>query len=301
MTYLGIDIGGTSVKLGVVDEHFEVLEKVKIPTLADRPSDDIIDDIIKAATPLCETYKPVSVGIGSAGRIDPVNGMVLRAGNLPFQNEPLCEKIGSALSLPCAIDNDANCALVAESAAGACADCRDALILTLGTGVGGAIMIDGKLYSGHNYRAGELGHFIIDRHGEPCECGLHGCFEHYGSATALIRLTKAAAHDAPDSKLAALCKNSVDGKIAFDAADNGCETAKKVLTVYGEHVAMGINSLVKIFMPQCVVLAGGIARSGDKLLSLITPHLLPEADVRISTLRGNAGIIGAAITGQRTL
>lgn len=301
MTYLGIDIGGTSVKLGVIDEHYKVLDKVKIPTLAERPSDDIIKDIIAAATPLCEAYKPVSVGIGSAGRIDPVNGVVIRAGNLPFKNEPLCDKIGTALSLPCAIDNDANCALVAEAATGACADCRDALILTLGTGVGGAIMIDGKLYSGHNYRAGELGHFIIDRHGEPCECGLHGCFEHYGSATALIRLTKAAAKETPDSLLAAKCRNGADGKTAFDAADDGCEVAKKVLCLYGEHVAMGVNSLIKIFMPQCVVLAGGIARSGDKLLALITPHLLPEADVRISTLRGNAGIIGAAITGQQAL
>ncbi len=290
--YLGIDIGGTGVKLGIVDDCYRVLAHTAIPTAADRSSDEIIHDILQAAFPLCEQYHPVAVGIGCAGRIDPVNGVVLRAGHLPFLNEPLVEKIGNALSLPAFIENDANCALLAEAKIGACTDCRDALMVTIGTGIGGAILIDGTIYRAHNFRAGELGHFILDHRGAPCPCGLHGCYEQYASATALVAAAESAAKQHPDSLLAAA---PIDGKHVFAAAKAGCPVASQVLATYGEYVAMGLNSMVKIFMPECIVLAGGIAKAGDDLLSLLSPHLLPEARLRISALGGNAGIIGAAV------
>ncbi|MBR5135215.1 MAG: ROK family protein [Clostridia bacterium] len=290
MSVLGIDIGGTGVKLGIVDDDHRVIEAVSVPT--GDTADGLIADIVRAATPLCQAHHPRAVGIGCAGRIHPPSGTVLRAGNLPFQNEPLAERIGAALSLPVKLENDANCAMLAEMTAGACTDCRDALMVTLGTGVGGAIVIDGKLYSGHNFRAGELGHFVIDRNGPPCVCGLRGCFEHYASATALIKLAAQAVAAHPDSKLAAL--PALNGKTIFETAAAGCPVASEVLAVYGEQLALGLNSFVKIFMPECIVLAGGIANAGDALLALIAPHLLPEANVRISPLRGNAGILGAA-------
>lgn len=291
---LGIDIGGTGVKLGIVDEQYHVRNIVSIPTHADRHADDILSDILAAAKPLCDAYHPTAVGIGSAGRIDPVNGVVLRAGHLPFRNEPLCCKIGGALGLPAFLDNDANCAMLAETVAGACTDCRDALMVTIGTGIGGAIVIDGKIYRAHNFRAGELGHFILDHRGKPCPCGLHGCYEQYASATALITLAKEAVAAAPDSFLAQMSGADLNGKTVFDAAAQNCPTAKAVLSTYGEYVAMGLNSFVKIFMPECIVLAGGIAKAGDALLDILTPHLLPEAVIRLSSLGGNAGIIGAA-------
>ncbi len=293
---LGIDIGGTAVKLGIVDDAHRVIDTRTIPTHADRPVEDILTDIARTAQPLCDTYHPRFVGIGSPGRVDPVRGLVLRAGHLPFDNTPVPAILSKALDLPAAIDNDANCAMLAEHAIGACADKRDALMVTLGTGIGGAILIDSKLYRGFNFRAGELGHFILDHRGKPCPCGLHGCYEQYASASALVSNAEDAAADTPDSVLAQLSKpHGMNGKVIFEAVRQGCPIAKQVLARYGEYVAMGLNSFVKIFMPECIVLAGGITKAGDTLLDVITPHLLPEADLRISTLGGDAGILGAAL------
>ena len=294
--YLGIDIGGTAVKLGVVSADGQVVAQTAIPTKAERPVGEILKDIVDAATPLCETYHPCAVGIGSPGRVDPVRGLVLRAGHLPFDNTPVPAILGEALKLPAFIDNDANCAMIAEHAIGACADVRDALMVTIGTGIGGAIIIDNQLYRGHNFRAGELGHFILDRNGRPCPCGLHGCFEQYASASALCEQATLAVDAAPDSLLAALAaEHGMSGKTVFEAIKKGCPVAADVLACYGEFVAMGLNSFIKIFMPQCIVLAGGITKEGALLLDSITPHLLPEADLRISTLGGDAGILGAAL------
>ncbi len=294
---LGIDIGGTAVKLGVVNEAFQVIERRTIPTCADRTDTAILSDILEAARPLCAQYAPRAVGIGSPGRVDPLRGLVLRAGHLPFDNTPVPAIIGEGLSLPAFIDNDANCAMLAESQAGACRDCRDALMVTIGTGIGGAILINGALYRAHNFRAGELGHFVMDPTGRPCPCGLRGCFEQHASATALCEQAQEAAASAPASLLAALGRNGMSGKVVFDAAAKGCDTAHAVLARYGEYLAMGLNSFVKIFMPECIVLAGGITKAGNALLDTVTPHLLPEADIRLSTLGGDAGILGAALLG----
>lgn len=293
MTYLGIDIGGTTAKLGIVTDDGTILARTAVATAGLQDGAAIVDAILCAATPLVEAHRPAAVGIGSAGRIDVKNGVVLRAGNLPFQNEPLCAKVSAALHLPTFLDNDANCALLAEATCGVCTDCRDALMVTLGTGVGGAILIDGTLYRAHNYRAGEFGHFVFDKDGPPCVCGLRGCFEHYASATALVKAAKAAAEEHPDSRLAAAEPQSA--KAVFDAAEDGCPVAEDVLAAYGETLALGLNSLLKIFMPQCIVLAGGVANAGDALLRRTTPHLLPEAELRLSSFASDAGLIGAAM------
>ena len=292
---LGIDIGGTAVKLGIVDENATLIEFQEIPTLAQRGTEAVVAAILEAAKPLCDGYHPVAVGIGCAGRIHPPSGTVLRAGHLPFKNTPLATMLSEALSLPAVIENDANCAMLAEAKAGACTDCRDALMITIGTGIGGAVWLDGKLYSGHNFRAGEFGHFIFDRHGEPCPCGLHGCFEQYGSATALMKLATTAIAAHPDSLLAKKANGAPNGKVLFAAAKDGCPVASDVLAAYGETLAAGLNSLVKMLMPQCIVLAGGITGAGQALLDVITPHLLPEADIRITALGGHAGLLGAAL------
>jgi len=295
MTRLGIDIGGTTVKFGIVDDTFRILEEAAIPTGADRPTEAVVADIITAARPLIEKYAPVTLGVGSPGSIDSAAGVVLRAGNLPFWNVPLASILEEALGLPTYLENDANCALIAEVAAGVCRGCRDALILTIGTGIGGAILIDGRIYHGHNNLAGELGHFVIQHGGRQCACGMRGCFEQYASATALVRQTEEAISENPGSILAQLGAVGVDGRTVFAAVAQNCPVAEKVLTGYLGYLADGLNSLTYIFQPQMTVLAGGVAKAGDVLTQRLKPLLIPGANVAISTLKGTSGIIGAAM------
>ncbi|HIZ16802.1 MAG TPA: ROK family protein [Firmicutes bacterium] len=293
---IGVDIGGTSIKIGVVDDNFKICEKAAIPTLTEHGSDAIVFDIIDTCKRLAANYPIVGIGIGSAGAIDPVNGMILGAGNLPFKNEPIAARVSKSLGgLPVIIDNDANCALIGEHAAGVCRDFDDVIMLTIGTGIGGAIMIGGKIYRGNNFRAGELGHFTIDIHGEKCECGLYGCYEHYASAKALVKMTLRAAKAAPDSLLANYSKSGLDGKTAFTAAAAGCPIAREVLSEYGRMLSVGINSILKVFRPDIIVLSGSIAREGKTLLDYISPWLLPDAVVKTTLLDGDGGLIGASL------
>ena len=293
---IGVDIGGTSVKIGVVDDNFNICEKTSIPTLTERGSEPIISDIIGVCKGLAEKYLVDGIGIGSAGAIDPVNGIILGAGNLPFKNEPIAARVSKALGgMPVSIDNDANCALIGEHAAGVCRDFDDVIMLTIGTGIGGAIMISGKIYRGNNFRAGELGHFTIDIHGEKCECGLYGCYEHYASAKALIKMTLRAAVAEPDSILADYARNGIDGKTAFAAAAAGCPIANQVLNEYGRMLSVGINSILKVFRPDVIVLSGSIAREGKTLLDYIKPWQLPDAVVKTTLLDGAGGLIGASL------
>ncbi|MBQ8895372.1 MAG: ROK family protein [Clostridia bacterium] len=295
---IGVDIGGTSVKLAAVDENYNVIDKSRFPTGEGCTSDSIVQSIIEHCRPLIEKYEIEAIGIGSAGRIDSVNGIVITAGNLPFRNEPVVEKVQSALGLPTFIDNDGTCALIGEKTAGACKGYNDSVIITIGTGIGGAILIGDRVVRGHNNRAGELGHFVIDRNGIKCECGLHGCFEQYASASALIDTTIAASAAYPNSILSKLCKeNGIEGKTVFDAKELGCPIAIALLDEYGRILADGLNSLIHIFQPEIIAISGGVSRQGEALLDLIRPHLFPECKVVTSSLLGDGGIIGASLLG----
>ena len=191
-----------------------------------------------------------------------------------------------------------NGALIGEKTAGAAAGYADALLLTIGTGIGGAILIGGKVYRGHNNRAGELGHFSMDLNGELCECGLRGCFEMQASATALVELTKKAAAENPSSLLAELSASGVDGTTAFNAARLGCKVAEELLDEYGRRLAMGIDSLAYVFQPQVTVLSGGVSRAGGDLLKYIQPHRVSDNPLAVSPLHGDGGLIGAAVLGS---
>ena len=194
---LGVDIGGTSVKIAAVDSDFNLTEKLRFPTGENCTSEEIMQNLIKHCREFIEKYDIEAIGVGSAGGIDPKNGLVVTAGNLPFRNEPVVKKLRDAFGIPVFIDNDGNCALVGERAAGQCKGCVDALVITLGTGVGGAVVMDSRIMRGRNNRAGEIGHFVIDRNGPECECGLHGCLERYVSATALIESVEKAVSEHP--------------------------------------------------------------------------------------------------------
>ena len=187
---LGVDIGGTSVKIAALDSELKLTEKRRFPTGESCTSEEIMQNLIEHCREFIEKYDVEAIGVGSAGGIDPKKGLVVTAGNLPFRNEPVVQKLHDAFGIPVFIDNDGNCALVGERAVGECKGCVDTLILTLGTGVGGAVIMDNRIMRGRNNRAGELGHFILDRNGVDCECGLRGCFERYASATALIEMTE---------------------------------------------------------------------------------------------------------------
>lgn len=294
---IGVDIGGMSVKIGVVDSEFNLTEKLRFPTGEGCTAEFIIEGIINICRDLMDKYEIESIGIGSPGRVDPQNGIVLAAGNLPFKNEAIAQKVSDALSMPTFVENDGSCALIGELAAGACKGCQNAVIITIGTGIGGAIVMNGHLVHGHKLGAGELGHFVIDRNGEQCTCGLKGCFEQYASATALIEQTEIAISKHPESILAECGKDEVTGKTVFDAAEKGCEVAKAILCEYGQILSDGINSLNHIFQPEMIVVSGGIANQGKALLELVKPYLLPDTEIATTTLNGEGGIIGAALLG----
>ena len=293
---LGIDIGGTSAKVGIVDGDFNVVKSVNAATKG-ISADGIIESIAEAARPLLREYEVASAGIGSPGRVVRETGIVERCGNLPFDNYPVAGNISQALSLPALIDNDANCAIIGERAAGVLKGLQNALIITLGTGIGGAILIHGRVYRGHNNRAGELGHFCMDLNGDECECGLRGCFEMQASATALIKLTAKYASENPGSVLAAGCREKITGRTAFDAARKGCPVAKALLDEYGRRLALGLDSLCYVFQPQMIAVSGGISREGQYLLDYIEPHRVAENPVKTSSLQGEGGLIGAALLG----
>ncbi len=290
---LGIDLGGTAIKFALVDGT-RVMARTQRPTEASGGRKRLLDTLIETSGDLLARYPADGIGVGVAGAVDVADGVVVDSANLPFTDEPLGDELARALHLPVALDNDANCALLGEHLAGAAVGCRDVLLLTLGTGIGGAVMIGGSLYRGHNGRAGELGHFVFDRNGPLCGCGLRGCFEHYASTTALIRLAENAARAHPESLLARLSSPKEEGKTVFDAAVAGCPVARAVLDGYGETLALGIGSLVKGFQPEAVILSGGLACAGRPLLDAVSPHLIPAARVILAAMPVDGALIGAA-------
>ncbi len=297
--FLGIDIGGTKVKLGVVDSEKRItVYDTSVRTRVTAGQDAIVEDIIAAAKKIMEAYPIERVGIGSAGRIDRENGIVITAGNLPFRNLPLAKLVSDALGVPAMLDNDGNCAVIGEYLAGAAAGKKDVVMITVGTGIGGGVICNGRLLVGKNGRAGELGHTVINIYDPtPCACGLHGCFEQYCSTKALTANTAEAVVMNPVSVLADVARERdvVDGQTAFIAADRGCPVAQHLLDEYFDHFALALNSYVKIFMPEIVIIAGGITNEGEGFLSRLRPHLLPEADVVLSPLKGDCGLFGAAL------
>ena len=315
MRYIGIDLGGTNIAVGLVNEEGQILARRSVPTRAERTAAEIVAAMAEAVKVLLaeagvEESEIASVGVGSPGAIDSTAGMVVSACNLPFHNTPLREMLGQYFSCPVYVENDANCAAWAEAAAGAAKGTRDSLMLTLGTGVGGGIVIGGRLYGGCNNYGGEFGHMIIADGGELCGCGMRGCLEAYASATALIRDTKRAAEAHPESLLSSIAarEGGFDGKTVFEAVGQGDATARCVLNEYVRCLALGIINLIRIFQPQVLVIGGGVALAGEALMVPLRERLrgfCAEEDtvgkrtvLRTATLGNDAGIIGAALLGK---
>lgn len=287
--YLGLDIGGTFVKYGVVDEDGQMLlfDSVETPNTEKefvRALYGVIDKVREQDPHIC------GIGVGCAGLIE--NGNLVTAANLPFKSTPLRDLLASYAELPVLLENDANCAALGEYNA---AEDMNMLYITLGTGVGGGLILNRQLYRGSRGAAGEVGHIIIVKDGEPCPCGKRGCFEQYASATALVRQTAHGVQTHPASLLAAMAKEApMDGRLVFNAAKEGCPVAHAVIDTYCRYLATGIDSLCDVLDPQHVVLAGGITKEGEGLLAPLRNHLHTQVRVTVAQNRGQSGVLGAA-------
>ena len=308
---LGIDLGGTAIKIGILDQAYEIIAQTSIPTNAKRPYKEIIADMGNAAAALLvengyDLKDCLGAGVGSPGTIDSSSGTVLYSNNIRWDNVPLAKELYRYLWIPIFVNNDANCAALGEVVKGAAKGCKNAVFLTLGTGVGGGIVIDGKVFEGGHPGGVELGHIRIASRGRRCTCGRYDCLEAYASATALIQDAKEKARKEPGSLIWKMCGHDLDkmnAKILFDAASAGDAASFTLIETYIEYLADGITDLANIFRPDLIVLGGGICAQGEKLTEPLNQYLKKNcfgADVSyvprvVTAQNGNdAGIIGAA-------
>ncbi|MBQ9796961.1 MAG: ROK family protein [Clostridia bacterium] len=320
MYRIGIDLGGTNIAAGIVDEEFKIIAKDSVPTNAERPGAAIVADIADLCKKLCADNKIAlteiaSVGIASPGIVDDESGEAIYANNLPFDHFPILPLLKEHLPEvgEFHIENDANAAAWGEAIAGAAKGSKSSVMITLGTGVGGGIIDSGKVFKGFNSAAGELGHIVIQVDGRPCSCGRRGCWEAYSSATGLINMTndkiaecKASGRETAMVKLAADA-GKVSGRTAFDGLRQGDAAAIEVVDEYIKYLASGLASMINIFQPEVISIGGGISNEGQFLLDLVVPKVMEQIygtgvvatpDIRIATLRNDAGIIGAAVLGM---
>lgn len=313
MYYLGIDLGGTNIAVGVVDEDCRIVARAKRKTHVPCPPEEIREQLSLTALEALEnaglTAEDIPyVGIGTPGTVNRDAGIVEYANNLYFNHLPLAKLLSERLQRDVIVENDANAAAYGEFKAGALRGAKNALAITLGTGVGSGIIIDGKIYAGSNHAAGELGHTVIVANGRLCTCGRKGCWEAYASATGLVAMTRDAMREHRDSLLWKLAGDAehVDGRTAFEAMRAGDGTGKAVVDQYIFYLACGIANCVNIFQPDILCIGGGISNEGEALLEPLRKAVAAENYAR-NTMRqtvicraqlGNdAGIVGAAMLG----
>ena len=287
---LGIDIGGTNIKLAVIDSD-NIVYKSSFKT--EGTEEKILSSLVERILSLKKSHNITTVGIGTPGIIK--EGRVT-ATNIAFINTPIESIIEEKTGLCVAVDNDANCAALGEVMFGSTKDCDNIVLITLGTGVGGGIIMNRQILHSNN-NMGEIGHFIIQaENGRPCPCGQNGCWEQYCSMTAFIKDAKKAAFENPDSILFKMIQDdTLTGEDIFKAMDKGCPVAKKVFGDYIHYLAMGINSIVNIFGPDAIVLAGGVTAQGEKLLKPLKKLIQRDIRLEISVLQNDAGALGAAM------
>lgn len=310
MYNIGIDLGGTNIKVGLVNENYEIVEKASTPTNLPRSAEEIVKSMVDTMWKVLNTAKVTigevnSIGIGTPGVANRNSGVVLYSCNLDFRNVNLRELFKKYLDKPLYVENDANSAAFGEVLAGAGKGYRDVVVVTLGTGVGGGIIIDGKIYTGFNFCGAELGHNVIVYNGRQCGCGRRGCFEAYSSATALINMTRESMEEHKDSKMWEIAGSleNVDGKTAFDGMRADDAAAKDVVNMYIDYLGCGLTNIINTFQPEVLLIGGGICKEGKNLTDPLNEYIKREAycvDAERSTkldickLGNDAGIIGAA-------
>ena len=304
---IGVDLGGTNIVVGCADSGGHILHKEKARTQPERGPKAVVETIadlcrrVMDATGLSEIR---GIGVGTPGSIDRENGLVVHAYNLGFDHVPLRAMLSSALGgVPVVLENDANAAALGEARHGGAKGYRSSVCVTLGTGIGGGILLDGKLLTGCNGAAGEIGHQVIAIDGHPCTCGLRGCWEAYASATALIRQTREAMEREPDSAMRAIAQASgeVTGRTAFDAARAGDAAGLAVTERYMDYLALGLTNLVNILQPDAICIGGGVAGEGKSFLEALQARVRRdmfksnqgETILVLAQLGNDAGLIGA--------
>ena len=315
MYYLGVDLGGTTIKVGLVNEQYQILQSISGPTGRERNSEEVLKDMAMLCLEIMKlqgiTEKEIhSIGIGSPGIASPGEGMILSASNLNFNHVNVREEIQKYINTDVFVENDANCAALGEVICGAAKGESNVVVVTLGTGVGGGIVTEGRINRGSFFGAGEIGHQVICyENGVPCGCGRKGCWEQYASATALIRQAKAAVEKVPESMILSLAKekklDNINAKVIFDAAQAGDQIAQDVLERYFKYIACGITNIINILDPGMIVLGGGMSAQKEYLSDPVTKYVEEEmygslslkTKIKAAKLGNGAGIIGAAFLG----
>lgn len=307
--YIGIDLGGTNIAAGIVREDGKIVVQSSVPTLSQRPTDEIVKDMVFLSKQLIkdaelELNDIEAVGIGCPGTINFETGEVIYSNNIKMEHYMLAKEFQKYLNLPVKIDNDANCAAMGEYIVSG-NNVPIFMFITLGTGVGSGLILNGKVFRGFNGAASEAGHITLVSGGEPCTCGKRGCWETYASVTALIRQTKVAMEKKPESLMHEIAKaeGKISGRTSFDAAKQGDKAAQAVVKQYAQYVADGIVSVENVLQPDIISVGGGISREGEYLLQPVCEYaaangfnkFMPKTKIVTAQSFNDAGIIGAAM------
>lgn len=308
---IGIDVGGMSVKYGLVNDENEIILRHTINTNIEITPKEFIAEMIKGVDELLKDSSYCiddikSIGIGCPGIIDTKTGTVIYSNNIDWRDVPLVEQFKESFKIPIGVANDADAAGLGEVYAGSAKGLNNAVLLTLGTGVGSGVVIDKKIFGGALVGGCELGHMIIDIDGKNCTCGSKGCLEAYASATAMMKMGKNLVEVESETQLSKECNGDLEkitAKMIFDCAECGDEHSQKIVDEYLKYLSLGIANVVNIFRPEVVILGGGIANQKEKLTSKLQPIVnnlifgkedseMPK--IVTSQLGNDAGIIGAA-------
>ncbi len=317
MFCIGVDIGGTNIKAGVVDEVGNIVGEAELPTGAERPQEVVFGDIVEAVRrAILAAGVPrrelLAAGVGCPGTVIPSSGVVVYNNNLGWKDFPLGKLLSDTLSLPVRVENDANAAALGEVCAGSAKGASSAMILTLGTGVGSGFVVDGRIWTGWNSAASEFGHMVIVKGGRLCTCGRRGCLEAYASATGLIAMTREAMAAHPESAMNALAQadGRIGGHTSFVAAERGDAAALRVVDEYLDCLACGVANLINGLQPEVVSLGGGVGKQGERLLGPLRKKVYAEVyggrgerftRLVSCTLGYKAGLIGAAMAAMQSV
>ena len=311
MVRIGVDVGGTGIQIGVVNKEYKIIRENSIPTRTALPFEEqlrqISECIVSTVRDTGFSINDIeSVGVGIPGIASAKTGEIIKCTNMGWFHMPFREVFTRYLDKPVHIDNDANVAALAESVAGISAGTSSSVFITIGTGIGSGIILNGRIWSGAHHIGGELGHVIFDLGGVDCTCGNKGCLERYCSATALIRMAREAVSDHPDSLIIRSVNNEpdrIEAKTVFDAARAGDPLAVTVYQQYIDNLAQAIGSVVNLLDPEVIVLGGGVSKAGSFLLDPLTKEYKkyvlfndqPLPPLKLAVLGSEAGIIGAAM------
>lgn len=311
MVRIGVDVGGTGIQIGIVNAENKILRESSIPTRTDIPFTEqirlISECILATVREAGLTENDIeSVGVGIPGIASKSTGEIIKCTNMGWNHVPFREVFTRYLNKPVYIDNDANVAALAESVAGISAGTSSSVFITIGTGIGSGIILNGRIWNGAHGIGGELGHTIFECGGVPCTCGNRGCLERYCSATALIRMAREAASEHPDSMMLSIAGNDlsrIEAKTVFDAVRSGDPAATEVHHRYISYLAQAVASVINLLDPEVIVLGGGVSKAGNLLLDPLVREYpgyvlfndQPMAQVKLAVLGSEAGIIGAAM------